>query len=334
MSPTCSSIQSSSISSWSGENDGAQHAEATGLCDRGDDVTAVAEGEDRELDAELITDRGAHAPDLPIATAPAGHPGVTVTPRRYGRAMALTELEQAWLVPDIAVERVSSMPGRGSTWSGAWCRATGPRRVAAAVAWELSKVLRYESNRGSRLGSWQAGPDRHPALGEVQRRGSPAATACASTGRPRALPQRARQRGVAPRPSCAGSTTRSSACWRSAPAALLVRPLPAAATATDDDQRRPRLQPGSGDLLVMGGRCQADWLHAVPKVAGRVPQPHLRRSGAGRQARPPRHQPRLLRPPELQPLIFKGTARTAAAAQPVRARDRPRRRRPNSAGFL
>ncbi|WP_334141112.1 alpha-ketoglutarate-dependent dioxygenase AlkB [Rhabdothermincola sp.] len=26
------------------------------------------------------------------------------------------------------------------------------------------------------------------------------------------------------------------------------------------------LSPGSGDLLVMGGRCQADWEHAVPKV--------------------------------------------------------------------
>ena len=27
------------------------------------------------------------------------------------------------------------------------------------------------------------------------------------------------------------------------------------------------LAPGSGDLLVMGGRMQRDWEHAVPKVA-------------------------------------------------------------------
>jgi alkylated DNA repair dioxygenase AlkB len=27
------------------------------------------------------------------------------------------------------------------------------------------------------------------------------------------------------------------------------------------------LRPGSGDLLVMGGRCQAGWLHGVPKTA-------------------------------------------------------------------
>jgi alkylated DNA repair dioxygenase AlkB len=28
------------------------------------------------------------------------------------------------------------------------------------------------------------------------------------------------------------------------------------------------LMPAGGDLLVMGGRAQSDWLHAVPKVAG------------------------------------------------------------------
>jgi hypothetical protein len=27
------------------------------------------------------------------------------------------------------------------------------------------------------------------------------------------------------------------------------------------------LAPDGGDLLVMGGRCQRDWLHAVPPVA-------------------------------------------------------------------
>jgi alkylated DNA repair dioxygenase AlkB len=28
------------------------------------------------------------------------------------------------------------------------------------------------------------------------------------------------------------------------------------------------LRPGAGDLIVMGGRCQRDWVHAVPKAAG------------------------------------------------------------------
>ena len=30
--------------------------------------------------------------------------------------------------------------------------------------------------------------------------------------------------------------------------------------------RSRRFQPGSGDLLVMGGACQRDWEHTVPKV--------------------------------------------------------------------
>ena len=30
------------------------------------------------------------------------------------------------------------------------------------------------------------------------------------------------------------------------------------------------IHPASGDLLVMGGACQATWEHGVPKVAGRV----------------------------------------------------------------
>ena len=58
---TCSSIQFSSISSWSGlKRERAEHAEAAGLADRGDDVAAVREGEDRELDPETVTDRCAH----------------------------------------------------------------------------------------------------------------------------------------------------------------------------------------------------------------------------------------------------------------------------------
>ena len=44
------------------ERDGAEDAEPAGLGDRGDDVAAVAEGEDRELDAEPVADGCAHPP--------------------------------------------------------------------------------------------------------------------------------------------------------------------------------------------------------------------------------------------------------------------------------
>lgn len=43
---------------------------------------------------------------------------------------------------------------------------------------------------------------------------------------------------------------------------FLVRPR---ATKWDADGTID-LAPGSGDLLVMGGRCQQDWVHGVPKV--------------------------------------------------------------------
>lgn len=51
------------------------------------------------------------------------------------------------------------------------------------------------------------------------------------------------------------------------------------------------LAPGSGDLIVMGGRCQADWEHAVPKVhprtSGRVSLQWRWTSRRGRPERGP-----------------------------------------------
>ena len=49
---------------------------------------------------------------------------------------------------------------------------------------------------------------------------------------------------------------------------------PAAQRATGSARIAPRaidLSPAGGDLLVMGGRCQVNWLHAVPKVRTAAP---------------------------------------------------------------
>ena len=47
------------------------------------------------------------------------------------------------------------------------------------------------------------------------------------------------------------------------------------------------LRPASGDLLVMGGRCQADWHHAVPKVSSAVgPRISLQWRWTSRRGRP------------------------------------------------
>ena len=42
------------------EADGAENAEAARLAHRGDDVAAVAEGKDGELDSELVAEFGVH----------------------------------------------------------------------------------------------------------------------------------------------------------------------------------------------------------------------------------------------------------------------------------
>ena len=47
------------------------------------------------------------------------------------------------------------------------------------------------------------------------------------------------------------------------------------------------LAPASGDLLVMGGRCQADWEHAVPKVPTAVaPRVSVQWRWTSRRGRP------------------------------------------------
>lgn len=47
------------------------------------------------------------------------------------------------------------------------------------------------------------------------------------------------------------------------------------------------LHPASGDLLIMGGRCQTDWEHSVPKVDRRVgPRVSLQWRWTSRRGRP------------------------------------------------
>ena len=52
----------------------------------------------------------------------------------------------------------------------------------------------------------------------------------------------------------------------------LLKPITVRREALEDEDlaNAVDVSPRGGDLLVMGGRAQADWLHAVPKVRGRV----------------------------------------------------------------
>jgi alkylated DNA repair dioxygenase AlkB len=46
------------------------------------------------------------------------------------------------------------------------------------------------------------------------------------------------------------------------------------------------LMPGEGDLLVMGGACQRDWLHGVPRAEADVPRISLTWRWTSRRGRP------------------------------------------------
>ena len=68
-----------------GEAHGAEHAEAARLRDRGDDVAAMGEGEDRELDAELLGQFGLHGvPFQPSASGMCLKPLMKSERRRRG----------------------------------------------------------------------------------------------------------------------------------------------------------------------------------------------------------------------------------------------------------
>jgi len=67
------------------------------------------------------------------------------------------------------------------------------------------------------------------------------------------------------------------------PRPFVFRPY---ATGYEDDSRDVDVRPGHGDLIVMGGRCQADWMHAVPKVSRATERVSFTWRWSSRQGRP------------------------------------------------
>jgi alkylated DNA repair dioxygenase AlkB len=186
--------------------------------------------------------------------------------------------DTSWVVPDPVVERIALGPD-------AWVDVvrglvTEPDRVhdelAESVAWHQGKVFRYEKWIAEpRLSGGQSGRQCHPALGEVEKWLS--------------RRYRAQFDGVALARYRDG---RDSVAWHrdrelrwleetvvgvlslGAQRPFLLRPLNQPGRIKQQDplgqtngEETIDLRPASGDLLVMGGRCQAAWLHAVPKLS-------------------------------------------------------------------
>ena len=183
----------------------------------------------------------------------------------------------AWLTPEPVVERLQL---DDQSWVDV-VRGLVPRAdevhddLAEQTTWEQGRVFRYERwIDDPRLSSWQTGDRRHPALAEAE------AWVTQRYG--------ARFDGVAlaryrdERDSVAFHRDRElrwldetviGVLTMGARRSFLVRPLNGSgqrSEATDHDLRGAfDMSPGSGDLLVMGGGCQAAWLHAVPKATAR-----------------------------------------------------------------
>lgn len=179
-----------------------------------------------------------------------------------------TGLADTWLTDDPVVERVDL---DDASWVDV-VRGLVPRgdevhhELAASVPWRAGRVFRYERwIEEPRLMASQSGADRHPALSAVEtwisrryhvRFGSVA------------LAQYRNQRdGV-------GFHRDRELRWLDDTVIgvlslgerrhFLVRPLTGRRIEADDMTGVLDFRPASGDLLVMGGRCQAAWLHAVP----------------------------------------------------------------------
>jgi alkylated DNA repair dioxygenase AlkB len=188
--------------------------------------------------------------------------------------VAVTELEQQWLAPAAEVERIDL---DATSWVDV-ARGLVPDADAihdellATARWEQGKVFRYERHvpEPRMMGTFATPADRHPAL--------LALTTWLSR----------RYRVMFPFPSIIQyrderdsvgfhrdrelrwlDDTLIAVATFGATRPWLLKPL--GPNRYDDDLTGAiDLAPASGDVLVMGGRCQADWLHAVPKVRGRV----------------------------------------------------------------
>jgi alkylated DNA repair dioxygenase AlkB len=191
-------------------------------------------------------------------------------------AVTTAEARGTWLVAEPNVERLQLDE---SCWVDVVRRLVTDAdavhdELVATVAWEQGRVFRYERWIDEpRLSSYQSGSKRHPALAETQawisrRYRVPfdgVALAHYRDERDSVAFHRDRELRWLDDTVIGVLTLGARRPW-------LMRPLTGRRADDDDDDMSGviDLAPASGDLMVMGGRCQAAWLHAVPKVRGRV----------------------------------------------------------------
>ncbi|MGE0879384.1 MAG: alpha-ketoglutarate-dependent dioxygenase AlkB [Acidimicrobiia bacterium] len=177
---------------------------------------------------------------------------------------------------DLTVERVDL---DGTSWIDV-VRGFVPVDAAAAthaellegVAWQQGRVFRYEKWIDEpRLGGWQKFADEHPVLHDAHVwlsrrynvRFDGVALALYRNERDSVAFHRDRELRYLDNTVIAVLTFGATRPW-------LVKPITGGRRFDDDLSGAIDVRPASGDLLVMGGRCQQDWVHAVPKAQTRV----------------------------------------------------------------
>ncbi len=195
---------------------------------------------------------------------------------RYRRGVSATRpVESSSLLAEPIVERVDL--GSGSWVDVVRGLVSGADDVYAelleSVPWQQGRVFRYERWIDEpRLSAWQAGSGRHPALAEAEAwiarhyrvRFDGVALALYRDERDSVTFHRDRELRWLEDTVIGVLSMGAARPW-------LMRPLTGRRDDRDDGGVGAiDLAPASGDLLVMGGRCQAAWLHAVPKVATRT----------------------------------------------------------------
>ena len=213
---------------------------------------------------------GAPAPDEAASARPVA-PVRSSADDRFGPG-AGTPGPATWLATDPQVERID-LDGR------CWVDVVrglveGADQVhdelVDGVGWQQGRVFRYERWIDEpRLGAWQAGPARHPALAEAQDwlsrryrvRFDGVALAHYRDGRDSVAWHRDRELKWLEDTVIGVLTLGARRPW-------LLRPLTGRRADDLDLSDALDLAPASGDLVVMGGASQDAWLHAVPKTRG------------------------------------------------------------------
>jgi alkylated DNA repair dioxygenase AlkB len=181
----------------------------------------------------------------------------------------------ASLDPDAAFERVDLGGGSWVDLARGWVRGADALydHLTASVAWQANRLWRYERWVDEpRVGTWFGSPAAypHPVFAQMQRalqhryrvQFDGFALAWYRDGADSVAFHRDRDLRYCEDTVIAIVTFGARRPWLLRPRARGDKWIAEHGGATHD------LAPASGDLLVCGGRCQADWEHAVPKVRG------------------------------------------------------------------